>query len=406
MNIRTSYAKAMIGPVIGLLSLTANAQSVNSFTIVNADSESDVATFTNNATVSLSATPRINVRANTSKAASVVFTQGGSTRTENATPFAFKGNTGSDYAAWAPAPGVYQITVTPYSSTDAKGMKGAAATLTLTVVAGGLPPAPTPTSIFTPGDFSASNPSWSAIKNSVDANGPVKGTRISVDNPGIENSPIGNRTFLKNFKIHISSNSTVPYERRDQFTRWYQEEGNTQVFRLFQNDENTQSSRALAARSEAFAADDSFNYADNQTNIWSGRFHVVNRANEGFSIFQSKATSVSDPDIHNISDAWSVQLNISNSGQLVVNERRESDSVVYSQDMTGRSFDAEVRDDGKNYVVFIDGVQRAAGTFFRHPSLKTTFRWGMYLGADIVNNGTAVMYVSGARVTTRPGRLD
>jgi hypothetical protein len=240
----------------------------------------------------------------------------------------------------------------------------------------------------------------------VDANGPVKGTRISVDNPGIENSPIGNRTFLKNFKIHISSNSTVPYERRDQFTRWYQEEGNTQVFRLFQNDENTQSSRALAARSEAFAADDSFNYADNQTNIWSGRFHVVNRANEGFSIFQSKATSVSDPDIHNISDAWSVQLNISNSGQLVVNERRESDSVVYSQDMTGRSFDAEVRDDGKNYVVFIDGVQRAAGTFFRHPSLKTTFRWGMYLGADIVNNGTAVMYVSGARVTTRPGRLD
>jgi hypothetical protein len=402
MNIQTSYAKAMIGSVIGLLSLTANAQSVNSFTIVNADSDADVATVSNSATVSLATTPRINVRANTSKAASVMFTQAGSTRTENTAPFAFKGNSGSDYAAWAPAPGVYQITATPYSSADARGTKGQTATLTLTVVADS---PPTPTSIFTPGDFSSSNPPWSAIKNSA-RNGPVKGTRISVDNASLETGPIGDRTFLKGFKIHIPPSSTVPYERRDQYTRWYQEEGNTQIFRLFQQDENIQSDRPGAARSEAFAPEYSFNYADNQTHIWTGRFHIANRANEGFSIFQSKATSVSDPAIHNISDAWSIQLNITGSGQLLVNERRESDSVVYSQDMTGRSFDAEIRDDGKNYVVFIDGVQRAAGTFFRHPSLKTTFRWGMYLGADVVTNGTAVMYVSGARVTSKPGRLD
>jgi hypothetical protein len=206
--------------------------------------------------------------------------------------------------------------------------------------------------------------------------------------------------------IHVSSNSTVKHENRDQFTRWYQEEGNTQIFRLFQGDENTQSARALAARSEAFASGDSFNFANNRTNIWSGRFHIANRANEGFSIFQSKAQDSPDPRIHLVSDGWSIQLNISNSGHLLINERRENDLTVYSQDMTGRSFDAEIRDDGKNYVVFIDGVQRAAGTYFRDPGLKTTFRWGMYLGADIVNNGTAVMYVSGARVTTRPGRLD
>jgi hypothetical protein len=149
MNIRTWYAKALIGAAVGLLSLTANAQSVNSFTIVNADSDADVATFTNNATVSLATTPRINVRANTSRAASVLFTQGASTRTENATPFAFKGNSGSDYLAWAPTPGVYQITATPYASTGAKGTKGAAATLTLTVVAGGPPPPPPPSGKFT-----------------------------------------------------------------------------------------------------------------------------------------------------------------------------------------------------------------------------------------------------------------
>jgi hypothetical protein len=142
MNIRSSCAKALLGAAIGLLSLTVSAQSVNSFTIVNADSDSDVATSTNSATVSLSSTPRINVRANTSRAGSVVFVQGTSGRTENAAPFAFRGNSGSDYAAWAPAPGVYQITATPYAGTGAQGARGAAAILTLTVVAGDAPPPP------------------------------------------------------------------------------------------------------------------------------------------------------------------------------------------------------------------------------------------------------------------------
>lgn len=140
MNIRTSYAKALLGATIGLLCLTAGAQSVTSFTIMNADTDTDVATFTGSATVSLGTTPRINVRANTSNAGSVVFTQAGSSRTENAAPFAFKGNNGSNYAAWAPAAGTYQISATPYASTGAKGAVGAAATLTLTVVAGGTPP--------------------------------------------------------------------------------------------------------------------------------------------------------------------------------------------------------------------------------------------------------------------------
>ncbi len=141
MNMPTSCAKALLAAAIALLCSTAGAQSVNSFTIVNADTDKDVATHSGSATVSLSATPRINVRANTSNAGSVVFTQAASTRTENAAPFAFKGNSGSNYAAWAPAPGTYQITATPYASPGAKGAMGAAANLTLTIVAGGTPPA-------------------------------------------------------------------------------------------------------------------------------------------------------------------------------------------------------------------------------------------------------------------------
>jgi hypothetical protein len=142
MNIRTSYAKALLGAAIGVLSWAACAQTVNSFTIVNADSDADITTVNGSATVSLKTTPRFNVRANTSKTSSVVFTQGSSTKTESVAPFAFKGDSKGDYAAWAPAPGTYTITAKPFAGTSGQGTAGAAAVLTLTVVAGGSPPPP------------------------------------------------------------------------------------------------------------------------------------------------------------------------------------------------------------------------------------------------------------------------
>jgi hypothetical protein len=260
-------------------------------------------------------------------------------------------------------------------------------------------------SIFTDADFSSSDPAWSEIAGSISPAGPIKGTRIGIDNPSVATGAVGDRPFIENFRLHIPTSSSAPYEMRDRFTRWYQESDQTQIYRMFADDENVQSSRPLAARSETFAADKSFDYADNQTNIWSGRFRVADRAGEGFCIFQSKATDSPDPAIHFKKDGWSVQLNITDRGLLVVNERREDDTIVYTQDMNGRSFDAEVRDDGKNYVVLIDGKERASGSYERQPGLLTTFRWGMYFGNNSLEEGRAIMNVSGAQVTTKPGRL-
>jgi hypothetical protein len=274
-------------------------------------------------------------------------------------------------------------------------------------------PSPNPSPNPTPapsGIYSSTDPAWATIKRGLNITGEnlsatVKGTKVTVNHGAVETTTIGRRSFDTGFKIHVPTSSVISYESRLKTTRWYQEDGDVQVFRLFQGDENVSSTRAGAARSEAFAANDSFKVANNRTNVWSGHFHVASRANEGFAIFQSKATSVSDPRIHGVSDAWSVLLTIDGNGRLVINERREADKVVYNFDMTGRGFDAEIRDDGENYEVYIDGVKQASGRFFRHPTLASTFRWGMYMGADTVTQGIATMYVSGARVTTKPGRL-
>jgi hypothetical protein len=117
----------------------AGQNTVCDFTVVNADSDRDIATFATSGTVSLVTAKRINVRANAGGAARVVFTEGGVSRTEGTAPFAFKGDANGDYAPWEPKPGVYKITAQPFNSA---GKSGTAATLTLTVVAEAPPPPP------------------------------------------------------------------------------------------------------------------------------------------------------------------------------------------------------------------------------------------------------------------------
>ena len=113
-----------------------SAQTVTSFTLVNADTGADIATFTDSGTVVLARTPRINIRANAVGARSVVFTDGVRTRTEKSQPFAYLGNNGPIYNKWSPAPGTYVINARPLGQTG-KGQSGSAgtsATLTLNVI--------------------------------------------------------------------------------------------------------------------------------------------------------------------------------------------------------------------------------------------------------------------------------
>jgi hypothetical protein len=118
----------------------AAAQSVASFTVVNADTGADIATFTSSGTISLAQAQNINVRANASGVKSVVFTDGSSTRTENVAPYAYKGDVSGVYYKWSPAAGAYVINAKPFAGSGGTGTAGAVATLTLTVTSAAPPP--------------------------------------------------------------------------------------------------------------------------------------------------------------------------------------------------------------------------------------------------------------------------
>ncbi len=208
----------------------------------------------------------------------------------------------------------------------------------------------------------------------------VTGSRISVDNRRVEITPNAKRSIAREIKLHTLGNSAIPRQDFENWSRWYQEDGNTQVFRLFKGEENVHNARANAARTEAFSE---LNWKEGDWHQWSGTYTLIKP--HGAAIFQAK---------NDVND-WSVQLNMNSKGDVMLNHRRGGDQVI-AKDMVGKPFHILVRDNGKDYEVHLDGKEVGKGSYPR-PSGKTNFRWGMYLGKNAVTQD-AMIFVSGATV--------
>lgn len=253
---------------------------------------------------------------------------------------------------------------------------------------------------------SPANPPWSQILPSLNVAsndpGPVNGSVINVMNSLAEVGLYGNRTrSVGSQRIHVCCNSSTT--NLTGFTRWYQQDGNTEVFRLFVNDENTSSSRANAARCESFTLD-RWLLPDNVTYEWTGHYTIARRQ-QSYAIFQVK----------NDEDDWAVALNMSSSGTLVVNNRRNASDVTVrnpdgtAKDFDGLGFDARIQDDGRRYKVWIDG-ELLADNYFDRTNVagnENNFRWGKYMGDNklVAPSDVSVIMVSGAQVRSWPGNL-
>ena len=127
------------------------AQSVSGFVLVDADADRDLQPLTDGAKLDLAALPRhLNVRAETSPSTvgSVRFRLNGQdVQTENAAPYALRGDRNGDYNAWRPQPGTYTLEATPYARRGAGGEAGTPLTVAFSVVenGGSAPPAEPPT---------------------------------------------------------------------------------------------------------------------------------------------------------------------------------------------------------------------------------------------------------------------
>lgn len=218
------------------------------------------------------------------------------------------------------------------------------------------------------------NPDWADLKKTLtigqDSLGPAPGSTIRVNRELVEQGPYAAREIPRNINLHTPTSSVIRRADFGTMTRWYQEDGHTQVFRMFPGDDNVRNDRALAPRTEAFSAA-TWKRGDGW-HEWSGRYTFIKV--RGGAVFQIK---------HNTT-YWSMQLNVvpgeDGTFDFVFQRLHDGDGrQVLARDVVGKSFDVRVLDDGTRHRVYVNGELRVDGQFTdRKDTEKNSFRWGFY----------------------------
>jgi hypothetical protein len=204
----------------------------------------------------------------------------------------------------------------------------------------------------------------------------VTGSSVKVNHKNVEILPEAKRPIPREIKLHTLLNSSIPRSDFGNWTRWYQEDGNTQIFRLFKGEENRRNERELAGRVEAFSMMN-WTEADGKWHEWSG---VVTAIKPTGSIFQIKST-IEGP---------AMMMMMNEEGDLIFNPRRGKDITV-AQKLIGKPFHLRVLDNGKNYEVFFNEKKVGEGLYDR-PKSPTSFRWGMYVGANPIRYDAMILF--------------
>jgi hypothetical protein len=213
----------------------------------------------------------------------------------------------------------------------------------------------------------------------------VTGSKVKVDNRLVEITPEAKRPIASDIKIHTLANSAVPRGDFENWSRWYQEDSHTQIFRLFKGETNVHNDRENAARIEAFST---IGWKKGDWHEWSGTYTLIKPI--GAMIFQVK----------NDKNDWAVSLLSSINGSVKLNHRRGGKDTEIANNMIGKPFHIRVRDNGHDYEVFLDGKKVGDG-FYDRPAGTTNFRWGMYVGGNTVTQD-GMIFVSGATIDGKP----
>ncbi len=206
----------------------------------------------------------------------------------------------------------------------------------------------------------------------------VKGSKVDVNNKLVGKAANAKNPIPNDIAIHTLCNSVIPRKNFSKWTRWYQEDGNTQIFRLFKGEHNVRNARPDAGRVESFSR---LKWQRGKWHEWEGTYTILKP--HGCAIFQVK---------NNKSD-WGVMINLSDKGDIKLNHRRHQKDKVIAKNMIGKSFDLKVRDNGHDYEVFLNGKQVGKG-YYARPEGYTAFRWGMY-GKTLKHD--ALIFVTGAK---------
>jgi len=231
--------------------------------------------------------------------------------------------------------------------------------------------------------------------------GPVLGARIKVNRELLEKQVGKIEPIPKDIGLHTEvCGDSIRRKDFDKWTRWYQEDRNVQVFRLFKGEQNVRGGTGQAAspgRIEAFLK--SLIVAPGTWREWEGTYTVIKPV--GACIFQ----------LMHEGSLWPMHIDMTAEGEIHFLRRRAAPGlereISLAKDMVGKSISIKVRANGEAYEVYqkaplADGPWKLVtkGTGPKAKDNKIQFRWGMYCGSkkgqSVPND--ALLFVTGVTI--------
>lgn len=219
------------------------------------------------------------------------------------------------------------------------------------------------------------------------ANIVVPGSIITVNHAALEKQTGTPGPIPKDIGIHTQNSSGISRKDFAKWSRWYQESGTTQVFRLFKDEQNIRSGtgdKGSPGRIEAYTHN--LNAAHGAWREWEGTYTIITPI--GANIFQL---------FHHGKDAkgnailWPFHIRMNDKGDIYFARRRPiqglPDRITLAENMTGKSLSIKVRSNGLQYEVFMKNPLEETwkpvtqGNYLQAQNHKISFRWGMYCGS-------------------------
>ena len=236
--------------------------------------------------------------------------------------------------------------------------------------------------------------------------GGAPGSSIDVNNELLEKQVGKTGPIPDAISIHTELSGGISRKDFGKWTRWYQEDGNIQVFRLFQGEQNVRSGAGKdgsQGRIEAFTP--GIPVAPGTWHEWEGTYTVIKPL--GANIFQLMHEG---KDSKGDEILWPFHIMMTGSGDITFNRRRAvaglEQRIVIAENMVGRSISIKVRANGSDYEVYQKSPigedpwkPVTKGTYTKAKD-KIGFRWGMYVGSkkgeSVPNDG--LLFVTGVSI--------
>jgi hypothetical protein len=168
----------------------------------------------------------------------------------------------------------------------------------------------------------------------------------------------------QNIMIHTFDSSKVERHDFHKYTNWYEENGNTQTFKLHPGDCNTRNARKYC-RIEAHTK---LQMKKGEKHEFTATYHI-GKAEETVCIFQVFNSSVVHPQLY---------IKILPNGDLRYQSRGNSPGLI-DTDCLNKDFTLHVKDDGYKWQLFYNGKKVSEGPH-QEEGMDTfcEFRWGLY----------------------------